>query len=108
MFRSEGMSPGFHSYAYRHSGGYQFAVEFLRFLAVLQSALAAFASFGIHKRNLLETRVVVTTLHLVCIYSIRSLCRVGDWIGIRREAVHIHRRRELAAWIINSDRHPES
>jgi hypothetical protein len=37
-----------------------------------------------------------------------SLCRVGDWIGIRREAVHIHRRRELAAWIINSDRHPES
>ncbi len=67
------MSPGFHSYAYRHSGGYQFAVEFLRFLAVLQSALAAFASFGIHKRNLLETRVVVTTLHLVCIYSIRSL-----------------------------------
>ena len=26
---------------------------------------------------------------------------VGDWIGIRREAVHILRRSELAAWIID-------
>jgi hypothetical protein len=47
---------------------------------------------GIHVRNLLEARVIITPLYLVCICPIRSLCVSGDWIGFRREAVHILRR----------------
>jgi len=39
----------------------EIAVELLRFLAVLQSQLLQFPCFGIHKSNLLETRMVVTT-----------------------------------------------
>jgi hypothetical protein len=35
--------------------------DLLRFLAVLQSTLSAFAGFGIHKRDLLTARMVVTT-----------------------------------------------
>src|ERR1700674_5621109 len=55
------MPTGFHPHANLHSLRCQLAVELLRFLAVLQSALPAFPSFAIHKRNLLEARMVVTT-----------------------------------------------
>src|SRR5437660_10504896 len=44
-----------------HSLSSEITLELLRFLAVLQSTLPAFASIGIHKSNLLKTRVVVTT-----------------------------------------------
>src|ERR1022692_989015 len=49
------------SHTHLHALGREIVVELLRFLAVLQSPLSAFASFGIHKSNLLETRMVVTT-----------------------------------------------
>jgi len=55
------MPTGFHPHAHLHSQNREIAVELLRFLAVLQSTLPAFASIGIHKSNLLKTRVVVTT-----------------------------------------------
>ena len=55
------MPTGFHAHAHLHSLGREIAVELLRLLAVLQSTLPAFASFGIHKRNLLEARMVITT-----------------------------------------------
>src|SRR6202165_6285942 len=55
------MSTGFHPYTYLYSLGRQLAVEPLRLLAVLQSTLPAFASFGIHKSNLLEARMGVTS-----------------------------------------------
>jgi hypothetical protein len=43
-----------------HPSG-KFAVELLRFLRVLQSPFLQSPRFGIHKRNLLEARMVVTT-----------------------------------------------
>jgi hypothetical protein len=59
-FKPARMPAGFHPYTHLHSLGRQIAVELLRLLAVLQSLLPAFASVGIHKRNLLEARMVVT------------------------------------------------
>jgi len=73
-FKPARMPAGFHPHAHLHSLGREIAVELLRLLAVLQSALPALASFGIHKRNLLEARMVVTTLYLVCICQI---CEAG-------------------------------
>src|ERR1017187_2314484 len=61
VFLARYVSTSFHPYTHLHSLGRQIAVELLRLLAVLQSLLPAFASFGIHKRNLLEARMVVTT-----------------------------------------------
>src|ERR1017187_709690 len=59
-FKPARMPAGFHPYTHLHSLGREIAVELLRLLAVLQSLLPAFAGFGIHKRNLLEARMVVT------------------------------------------------
>src|SRR6476469_85380 len=53
------MPTGFHSHAHLHSLGCEIAVELLRFLAVLQSLLSTISRFRIHKRNLLEARVVI-------------------------------------------------
>src|SRR6266436_6532668 len=50
-----------HPYAHLYSLGRELTVELLRFLAMLQSALLQFPSFGIHKSNLLETRVVIAS-----------------------------------------------
>jgi hypothetical protein len=50
---------------------------------VLQPPLLQFSTLGIHKRNLLEGRVVITTLYLVCICPIRSLCVSG---GLDRDS----------------------
>ena len=61
----------------------EIAIELLRFLAVLQSPFSQFTSFGIHKSNLLEARMVVATLYLVCICPIRSLCVSG---GLDRDS----------------------
>src|ERR1039457_5161435 len=55
------MPAGFHPHAHLHSQRREIAVELLRLFAVLQSLLPALASVGIHKRNLLEARMVVTT-----------------------------------------------
>src|SRR5712691_6419261 len=98
------MPTGFHPHAHFHSLGGQVTVELLRFLAVLQSTLPAFPSFAIHKRNLLEARVIIASLYLCILFASARFglsVLVGDWIGIRREAVHILRRSELAAWIID-------
>jgi hypothetical protein len=72
------MPAGFHTHAHLHSLGRQIAVELLRFLAVLRSSLSTISSFGIYKRNLLEARVVIASLYLVCIFPIRSLCVSGE------------------------------
>src|SRR5579859_3134511 len=60
-FEPARMSTGFHPHTHRRSLGRQITVEFLRFLAVLQSPLLQFPSFGIHKSNLLEARVVIAS-----------------------------------------------
>src|ERR1022692_1309691 len=66
------------SHTHLHALGREIVVELLRFLAVLQSPLSAFASFGIHKSNLLETRMVVTTYnHHLRLLSPELLWLVG-------------------------------
>jgi hypothetical protein len=60
-FKPARMPTGFHSHSRFHSLGRQFAVELLRFLRVLQSPFLQFPGFGIHKCNLLETRVVIAS-----------------------------------------------
>ena len=69
------MPTGFHPHAHLHSLGRQFAVELLRFLAVLQSPFLQFPSLGIHKRNLLEARVVITSYN----HHVRLLSP-GPWL----------------------------
>ena len=60
-FKPARMPTGFHPHAHLHSLGREITVELLRFLAVLQSPLLQFPSVGIHKRNLLEGRVVIAS-----------------------------------------------
>src|SRR5246127_3511253 len=55
------MPTGFHPHAHLHSLGRELTVELLRFFTVLQSALLQFPSFGIHKTNLLEARVIIAS-----------------------------------------------
>jgi hypothetical protein len=57
------VSTGLHPHAHLHSLCREIAVELLRFLVVLQSLLSQFSSVGVHKSNLLETRVVTTYNH---------------------------------------------
>ena len=40
--------------------GCELAIKLLRSLAVFQALLSAISRFGIHKRNLLEARVIIT------------------------------------------------
>jgi hypothetical protein len=54
------MPTGFHPHAHLRSLSREIAVELLRFLAVLKSPFLQFSRIGIHKRNLLEARMVVT------------------------------------------------
>jgi hypothetical protein len=42
------------------------AIKLLRFLAMLQPSLLEFPSLGIHKRYLLEARVIITTYNGHC------------------------------------------
>jgi hypothetical protein len=58
--------------------GAEFAVELFGPFHVFQSSLAAFASCGVDKRNLLKARVVITTLYLACISPVHSLCATGE------------------------------
>src|SRR6266700_945213 len=55
------MSTGFDPNAHLHSLGREIAVELLRFLTVLQSPFLYLSCIGIHKRNLLKGRVVITS-----------------------------------------------
>src|SRR5713226_9578321 len=66
QFRQQSLEParmptGFYPHTHFHSWCCAVTVELFRFLRVLQSPLSKFSSVGIHKRNLLEARVVVTS-----------------------------------------------
>src|SRR5216683_2381832 len=66
QFRQQSLEParmptGFYPHTHFHSWCCEVTVELFRFLRVLQSPLSKFSSVGIHKRNLLEARVVVTS-----------------------------------------------
>src|SRR5215510_2455768 len=55
------MSTGFHPHSHLHSLRRQVSVKLFRFLAVLQPPFFILSGLGIHKRNLLEARVVITS-----------------------------------------------
>src|ERR1700730_7160600 len=57
---------GFHPHAHQLSLCRQITVELLRFLTVLQSLLSTISRFRIHKRNLLEARVVIASYNDHC------------------------------------------
>src|SRR5216684_1433768 len=66
QFRQQSLEParmptGFYPHTHFHSWCCEVTVELFRFLRVLQSPLSKFSRVGIHKPNLLEARVVVTS-----------------------------------------------
>ena len=81
--------------------GREIAVELLRFLAVPSRRSLQLSGFGIHKRNLLEARMIVTSLYLVCICPIRSLCVSGGLDRVSAGGRSLLRRGCSAAWIID-------
>src|SRR4029077_11822883 len=56
----------FHPHPHRLSLPRQITVKLFRFLAVWQSLLSTISSFGIHKRNLLEARVIIASYNDHC------------------------------------------
>jgi hypothetical protein len=58
-FKPPRMPARFHSHTHLHPLCRHITLEFLRFLAVLQSPLLQFPSLGIYKSNLQEARVVI-------------------------------------------------
>src|SRR5664280_3601118 len=75
-FKPARMPARLHPHAHLYSLGRQITVELLRFFAVLQSPLLQFPSLGIHKSNLLEARVVVTTYN----HHVRLLSPERSWL----------------------------
>jgi len=75
------VSAGFHPHT--NTPLLECAVELFGFFAMTQPPFAALPTFCIHKCNLLEARMIVTTLYLVCICPIRSLCVSG---GLDRDS----------------------
>src|SRR5713101_2493872 len=60
------MPTGLHPHAHRLSLPHQITVKLFCFLAVWQSSLSTISSFGIHKRNLLEARVIIASYNDHC------------------------------------------
>jgi hypothetical protein len=78
-----GMSAGFHPHTHPSSLPFEFAVELLGFFRMKQPVFAALPGFGVDECNLLEARMIITALYLVCICPIRSLCVSG---GLDRDS----------------------
>src|SRR6266576_1661367 len=65
-FKPARVSTRFHAHAHLHSLRRQLPVKLLRFLTVLQRPFLELSSIRIHKRNLLETRVVICSYNDHC------------------------------------------
>jgi hypothetical protein len=73
------MPNGFQAHAHLDFSLLQLAIKPLSFTVVVhESLLSAFFRLGIYKRDLLHARVIVTSLYLVCVCPIRSLCVSGE------------------------------
>ena len=88
QFREQSFKPArmparFHPYAHFPSLPRKIAIELFRFLTVLQSPLLEFPGLAIQKSNLLEARVIIASLYLVCICPSRFLCVSG---GLDRDS----------------------
>src|SRR5215469_9827289 len=72
------MRTGFHAHAHLFSLGRKAAIKPFRPLAVFQALLSAISCFGVHKRNLLEARVIIASYNDHCrLLSTRALWLVG-------------------------------
>jgi hypothetical protein len=58
------MAAGFHFHSHLHALFLQLLVELLGFLAVRQPSFAALSGRPVHKRNLLEARMIITAFYL--------------------------------------------
>ena len=91
VVRTSVHAAGFHPHSHPHLLCREITVEFLRFLAVLQSPLSHFSRFRIHKRNLLEARMIITPYNS----DVGSFLRAG-WLAWHDQlysgtgAVHSH------------------
>jgi len=56
---------GFHAYSHLHALLFQLTVELFGFFTVPQPPFPALSGVGVHKSNLLETRMIITALYLV-------------------------------------------
>src|SRR5215469_666701 len=65
-FKPACMSTGFHTHSHLHSLCRQVSVKLFRFLAVLQPPFFIRSGLGIHKRNLLEARVIIASYNDHC------------------------------------------
>src|SRR5215470_5530337 len=60
------MPTGLHAHAHLFSLGREVAIKLFRPVAVFQALLSAISRFGIHKRNLLEARVIISSYNDHC------------------------------------------
>src|SRR6266702_1104134 len=60
-FKPACVSAGFHAHSYSQTSLLELAIELLGFCAVRQPPFAALPGFCVHKCNLLEARMIVTT-----------------------------------------------
>src|SRR4029078_6732362 len=102
------MRARFHPNTYPHFLCREITVELLRFFTVLQSPLLQFPGFSIHKSNLLEGRVVIASLYLVCVCPIRSLCVSGELDRVSAGGRSLLRRCCSAGSTIDKPRVPRS
>src|SRR5262249_15410122 len=65
-FKPACMSTGFHPHSHLHCLRRQLSVKLFRFLAVLQPPFFILSGLGIHKRNLLEARVIIASYNDHC------------------------------------------
>src|ERR1019366_5896968 len=96
-FRQQSLEPaslpaGFHSHTNLHPLCRQITVEFLRFLAVIQSPLSAVAGGNVHKSNLLEGRVIIASYNQHIGSFLPSLfgwlCTTKAYSGLRSRHCH--------------------
>src|ERR1039458_6550654 len=96
-FRQQSLEPaslpaGFHSHTNLHPLCRQITVEFLSFLAVLQSPLSAVAGGDVHKSNLLEGRVIIASYNQHIGSFLPSLfgwlCTTKAYSGLRSRHCH--------------------
>jgi hypothetical protein len=83
----------------------EIAIKLFGFLTVLESPLLQFPSFGIHKRNLLEARVVITTYT----GSATGQCRASHELALRDSSCSLARRAQARRGfiVLENDRSAE-
>src|ERR1700730_9310424 len=94
------MPARFHPHTNLHSLCRQVTVEFLRFLAVLQSPLLQFPSLGIYKSNLLKARVIIASYN----DHVRLLSPERSWLVGNHQSLLGYRSRHCHG--INSAHNP--